>query len=229
MTSEQLCVAIDCRVTPATAGGVAQVILGLVHALGQLDDNSTIYKIVVESQAEQSFLESYVGNNQQFAFKTRTFAKRLQGKIARSGNSVTRRLRRGETWAPTSLPPSDGFFESLKCDVVHFPHQRFLRTNLPTIYNPHDLQHRHFPEFFGKNEFLARDLLYRSACELADTVTVSSRWIKEDVVEQYNLEPDKVQIIPWAPPTEAYEDPSTAEVEEVKQKYKLPNEFAIYP
>src|SRR5678815_1114970 len=191
MASERLCVAIDCRVTPATAGGVAQVMLGLVHALGRLEDSTTLYKIVVESQREQDFLKSYLGNNQQFAFKTRTFAKRLQGKIARSGNTFTRRLFRGDTASPTSLPPSDGFFESLECHVVHFPHQRFLSTNLPTIYNPHDLQHRHFPEFFGKAELVARDLVYRSGCELADTVTVSSRWIKEDVIEQYQLDPDK--------------------------------------
>jgi glycosyltransferase involved in cell wall biosynthesis len=229
MDGQTLRVAIDVTVTPESAGGVAQVILGLVRALGQLEDSSTLYKLVVASQAEQDFLKSHLGNNQQFAFKTQSFAKRLQKKISRGGNTVARRLLGGDTSAPTSLPPSDGFFESLECDVVHFPHQRFVRTNLPAVYNPHDLQHRHFPEFFGEAELVARDLLYRSGCEFADTVTVSSRWIKEDVIEQYQLDPDKVQIIPWAPPTEAYEDPSAVDVERVKRQYNIPDEFAIYP
>ena len=46
------------------------------------------------------------------------------------------------------VPVSDGFFESLGCEVVHFPTQGYVLCALPTIYNPHDLQHLHYPQFF---------------------------------------------------------------------------------
>src|SRR5258705_9791755 len=150
-------VAIDARVTPASAGGVAQVILGLVHALGRLDDSSTRYKIVVESQAEKDFLQPHLGKSQQFAIKTHSLSKRVQRRVAGTGKSITRLLFGEDAHYETSLPASDGFFEGLGCDVVHFPHQRFLLTSLPSIYNPHDLQHIHFPQFFNAPWFAERD------------------------------------------------------------------------
>ncbi len=231
MNSEPLSVAIDARVTPKSAGGVAQVILGLVHALGRLqDDPSTSYKIVVESQAEQDFLRSYLGDNQQFAIKPPgSLSRRLQRRVTTTGKSVAQRLIYKDSYSEPSLPLSDGFLESLGCDVVHFPHQRFMLCSLPSIYNPHDLQHLHFPEFFNPSELAKRDFVYRSGCQLARTVAVSSRWVKEDVIQHYQVDPGKVQIIPWAPPTEAYKDPSSRDLEEVQTKYELVKPFALYP
>ena len=228
MSSQEFKVAIDCRVTPASAGGVAQVILGLVNALGRLEDDGTRYKLVVESEAERTFLEPYIHETQEFAFKTQTFSKRLERKFKRVGTSISRHLV-GASNGEVALPQSDGFLESLDCEVIHFPHQRFQKVGLPAIYNPHDLQHLHFPEFFDPTTLAQRDLVYRSGCEMSDTVVVSSRWVKEDVVSNYGLNPDKVQIIPWAPPTEAYEDPSDLQVEEVRLKHKLQPQFALYP
>ena len=230
MNSEPLNVAIDAQVTPKTAGGVAQVILGLIHALGRLeDDPSTNYFIVVASQAERDFLQPYLGNNQQFAIKPRSLTKRLQRLVTGTGKSIARRFADHDNYSELSLPVSDGFLESLGCDVVHFPHQRFALCSLPSIYNPHDLQHLHFPQFFGAAELAKRDFVYRSGCQLARTVAVSSRWIKEDIIRHYRVDPDKIQIIPWAPPTEAYQNPSSRDLDEVQKKHALPIPFALYP
>jgi glycosyltransferase involved in cell wall biosynthesis len=227
MNSKPLNVAIDARVNPASAGGVAQVILGLVHALGRLDDSSTRYCIVVSSPPERDFLQPYLGTNQQFAIKTTSLLARAQRRFLGNGPSRPRRLLRHNT--NETVPNSESFFKTLNCDVVHFPHQRFQLTGLPSIYNPHDLQHLHFPEFFDPADLAQRDMVYRSGCRLADTVAVSSRWVKEDVVEHYQLEPAKIQIIPWAPPTESYDDPSPDEMEEVRRKYQLVSPFVFYP
>lgn len=229
MNSEPLSVAIDARVTPKTAGGVAQVILGLVHSLGRLQDDSTSYKIVVESQAEQEFLQSYLGNNQQFAIKPRrSVLGRLQQRITATGKSVAQGLLYKDSYT-APLPLSDGFLESVGCDVVHFPHQRFVLCGLPSIYNPHDLQHLHFPEFFNPSELAKRDFVYRSGCQLARTVAVSSRWVKEDIFQHYQVDPGKIQIVPWAPPTEVYKDPSSRDLEGAQMKYALAKPFALYP
>ena len=230
MNSEPLNVAIDAQVTPASAGGVAQVILGLVHALGRLQDDPSIhYKIVVASEPEHDFLQSYLGKNQQFAIKRRRLTKRLQRLVTGAGKSIARRLVDQDLNSEPFLPMSDGFLESLGCDVVHFPHQRFVSCNLPSIYNPHDLQHLHFPEFFAPSDLVRRDFVYRSGCQLARTVAVSSRWVKEDIIQHYQVDPAKIQIIPWAPPTEAYKNPSSRDLDQVKQKYNLRKPFALYP
>lgn len=229
MDSEPLKIAIDARVTPASAGGVAQVILGLVRALGRLDDSSTSYVIVVESQPEQDFLKPYLGDNQRFAVKTRSVTKRAQALLARTRDSVERRLFGDKSSYQTFIPISDGFFESLGCDVVHFAHQRFLVCGLPSIYNPHDLQHLHFPQFFKPAEIASREMVYRLGCQMAHTVAVSSRWVKDDIIQHYQIDSNKIQVIPWAPPTEAYRDPLPGDVSEVREKYQLEQPFALYP
>ncbi len=50
-----------------------------------------------------------------------------------------------------SVAISDGFVESHGFDVVHFPTQEAYLTDLPSIYQPWDLQHLHYPEFFSQS------------------------------------------------------------------------------
>jgi len=127
------------------------------------------------------------------------------------------------------LPLSDGFFESLGCEVIHFPHQQFTLCALPSIYTPHDLQHLHYPQFFTPSAIAQRETTYRGGCQLAQTVVVASQWIKDDIVRQYGLSPHKVQIIPWGAPTQAVRTPSPQHLEMVKTKYGLQEPFAIFP
>ena len=49
-----------------------------------------------------------------------------------------------------ALPQSHGFYESLGGDIIHFPFQEFTVCRIPSIYNPHDLQHLHYPQFFSE-------------------------------------------------------------------------------
>src|SRR5690349_10242302 len=106
--ADSLKVAIDARISPASAGGVAQVILGLVRALGRLDDASTHYSLIVESEAEKDFLKPHLGNQQRFACKTRTVTQRVQGLLARTRETVARRLF-GDSLYQAFIPISDGF------------------------------------------------------------------------------------------------------------------------
>jgi glycosyltransferase involved in cell wall biosynthesis len=226
---DSLRVAIDARVSPASAGGVAQVILGLVRALGRIDDSATSYSIVIESESERDFLKSHLGNNQQFVVKTRSVGERVHGLLTRSKSSISRQLFGNDSHYQTSIAISDGFIESVGCDVVHFPHQRFVLCGLPSIYNPHDLQHLHFPQFFTPSEIAWREMTYRLGCQVAHTVPVSSRWVKDDIIQHYQIDSSKIQIIPWAPPTEAYKDPAPTNMSRVREKYGLEEPFALYP
>ena len=96
--------------------------------------------------------------------------------------------------------PSKNFYESLGCDVIHFPFQSFEPCGLPSVYNPHDLQHLHHPEFFTPQEIARRESLHPAACRAAHTVVVASQFVKRDLVARYRLDSEKVQVIPWAPP-----------------------------
>jgi glycosyltransferase involved in cell wall biosynthesis len=127
------------------------------------------------------------------------------------------------------VPLSDGFYEAQDCDVVHFPHQRFVLCALPTIYNPHDLQHLHYPEFFTASAIAFRETVWQAGCHFAHTVVVASQWVKDDLVRQYRIGGDKVQVIPWGPPTQTYCEPSEEHLSKVRSKYQLEQPFALYP
>jgi glycosyltransferase involved in cell wall biosynthesis len=113
--------------------------------------------------------------------------------------------------------------------VLHFPTQAFFVCALPTIYNPHDLQHLHYPQFWNAWEIGQREVMYRAGCHYSNTVVVGSARIKQDVVRQYAVHPDKVQIIPWAPPTAQYPEVSVATMQDARLRLSLPEVFAFYP
>jgi glycosyltransferase involved in cell wall biosynthesis len=245
MTSSSLLrIAINSNVTPGVAGGVTQSTVGLIHALGQLDNGPEQYVLIVGSHEQQDWLKPYCGANQQIVVKSgksgtngapngRLSAtgvlKRALWPVLPAARYVQHLLHIPEVRQWPEVQVSDGFMESLGCDVVHFPTQSYTLCALPTIYNPHDLQHLHYPQFFTPAELACREKVYRTACQLSHCIVVGTQWIRNDVVRQMGVHPDKVQIIPWAPPTQFYSQPSQNLLSTVPRKYDLQAPFALYP
>ncbi|MCA1616914.1 MAG: glycosyltransferase, partial [Acidobacteria bacterium] len=119
----------------------------------------------------------------------------------------------------------------LGCDVIHFPFQSFEPCGLPSVYNPHDLQHLHHPEFFTPPVIARRESLYTAACRAAHTVVVASQFVKRDIVERYRIASEKVQVIPWAPPPpESARAARADDFPVLRKKYGFGDRpFALYP
>lgn len=211
-------VGIDARIRPGAIGGIAQAVVSIVRALGQLDGPEQ-YAVIVDSDDGRDFVHPHLGPNQQLVQVPGWRAPTLPER-------VLRRLR--PTPRGVQIPSSDGLYERLT-DVVHFPHQSFMRTELPTVYNPWDLQHLHYPEFFSEETLAWRAAVYHEGCERAHTVVATSQWIAEDLVVKLALPREKVQVIPMGPPTSAYEEPSAGDLQAVRAKRGLPDSFLFYP
>ena len=112
---------------------------------------------------------------------------------------------------------------------MHFAAQSAFLTGVPSIYHPHDLQHVHLPENFTRFERGRRDVEYSTFCERATTVVVTSTWVHDDVIHHLGLPPDKVAVVPWAPPTLAYEALGANELAVVRARLGLPSRFLFYP
>ena len=232
--TKRLKVAINAQLLPgAGVGGVQSVLMGLVHALGQLRDGQEEYVIIGHGQNPE-WLKPYIGSNQQIVCNH----KQLQSSVGRVlGPTLpiavkTRNLLQqmlGISKARPEVPMSDGFYENLGCDVIHFPYWDFVICSLPSIYNPHDLQHFHYPQFFTPSAIASRETLYPAGCHFAHTVVVASNWVKQDIVDHYHMNSKKIQVIPWAPPTQAYPDPKPDTPAGVREKYQLDTPFALYP
>jgi glycosyltransferase involved in cell wall biosynthesis len=127
------------------------------------------------------------------------------------------------------IPVSDGYVEAQGFDVVHFPTQTAYLTDIPSIYQPHDLQHLHYPQFFSKEVFAQREREYRAFCNRAAYVCVHAEWTRQDVIKQYGLPAEKVVVVPWGTVFDAYQPPTVEAVRATLVKFALPSQFFFYP
>ncbi len=226
-------VAINAQIVPGGgAGGVETVLVGLIKSLGSLDGPEEF--VIIGPSQDPDWLAPYLGSNERFVrgpTPRLRWLKGLLGPLRPAARMVRGRMvaMRGRGVPGASVSMSDGFYERLGCEVIHFPYQEFVISGLPAVYNPHDLQHLHYPEFFSPEILAWRAGTYPAGCRLAHTVAVASAWVKEDVVRHYGVDPQKVQVIPWAPPTQAYPDPSPEVLDRVRGRYSLMEPFALYP
>jgi glycosyltransferase involved in cell wall biosynthesis len=224
-------IAIDCRISNAQQG-IGTAVLALAKALSDSTVTGQEYTFIVREDLT-TWLAPYiygpcslVGIPAPKARPVSMFSKvkATLGRIAPLQFIWHKLHNRGK-----HVPVSDGYVESQKFDVVHFPTQTAYLTDLPSIYQPWDLQHLHFPQFFSKDEFESRERQYPAFCHNASFVCVQAEWTRQDVIHQYGLPADKVVVIPWGSVFDAYKTPSREAAGVTIEKYGLPGHFFFYP
>jgi len=229
----RLTVCIDARINPEVVGGVGSVVIALAAGLSALDPGDEEY-VFLATRGRSAWLEDYLGGAARIeevdvppapaTTPLRLLARRVPG-----GEWWRRRRPPSAKQLAAEVPISDGAVERLGADVVHFPKQSAFLTDVPSIFHPHDLQHLHLPEFFTRRQIELRELAYRAYAAQAQLVAVASTWQREDVMRQYDLPAEKVQVIPWAPPTSEYPPADAEELAAVRRRLKLPDAFVLYP
>jgi glycosyltransferase involved in cell wall biosynthesis len=235
---EALKVGIDAgSVSPDRSGGVATGLGALIRALGRLDDGGERYTVIADSDGQADWLGGLAGSNTGITVRRGGPAgdgataaarlKRLLGPLLPKARAAQRLIALPRSWP--EVPVSDGFHEALGCDVIHFATQRFVVCAAPTVYSPHDLQHLHYPQFWSPHDLVWRETIYPAGCRFAHTVTVNTEWTKQDVIRQYRVAPEKVQVIPEGPPTNLQARSTVGSQAETRSRYGLEEGFAVYP
>lgn len=122
----------------------------------------------------------------------------------------------------------DADLQQLGVGAVHFPGAYIFCTDLPFLYEPWDLQHRHYPEFFTLQEYKRRELVYRRGCERAALVITATRWIKDDIVRLYRIPASRIAVIPRASLLTARPLPD-ARRRALLAELGVPDAFIFYP
>lgn len=245
---DRLRVAINAQLEPDGGSGGTVTVLRALAALARLEDGDEEY-VFVGPHDSAEWLRSILPPRQtvvcgpapvEFVPGRLEPFKRALGPLRPAARGLRRLLNTTVQTAESGTsglaslkylapPRPKNFYEGLGCDVIHFPFQAYEPCALPTVYNPHDLQHLHHPEFFTPSEIARREVLHPAACRAAHTVVVASEFIKRDVMERYHIEPEKVQVIPWAPPP-LPEASAAADFPTLREKYGLSGRpFALYP
>lgn len=195
-------------------GGVERFLIGLLPALAELSSEDEHYRIIV-NQDDPHWIEPYLGRNQSTVVKPTAKPQTPPEQCHH------------HHWPERYI--SDGFYEELGCDVIHFAFQTYVVCAAPTVYTPHDLQHLHLPQFFKPIDIAYRETVQPTGCHFAQAITTASQWIKDDIVRQYGTYPDKIHVIPCAPVTSNFSEPTEQQCLDVMRKYQLHEGFAFYP
>jgi glycosyltransferase involved in cell wall biosynthesis len=245
--TQPLTVLINAQVPPGGQyGGVEQFVMGLVYGLGRLTDGEEQY-ILITFPDSPDWLNPLMGPNQKSVAAPRPkaalplkpgrleWAKRLLGPLRRPAGRLWRATRQFLSGVPEVVPDdgvvaqSDGFYESLGGDLIHFPFQAFIRCGLPSIYTPWDLQHLRYPQFWSDQQIAFREELYSAGCHSAQAVVAATCAVKSDLEQFYGLDPQKIFVIRCAPPVALYEGMTDEAAQDVRARYRLPDLFGFFP
>jgi glycosyltransferase involved in cell wall biosynthesis len=223
-------VGVDARLQ-GPQGGVASFVIGLASGLSRLEGDDEY--LFLTFPGHKSWLRPYLkGRCRMISTRRDPKPSAWRGfvrKHAPVAVEARRRWIRLTGGVVTEIPRSDGSIESEGVEVMHFTAQGGFRTDVPTIYHPHDLQHLHLPQYFTRHDIALREIYYRGLCNQATMIAVSSEWTKNDLITQYGLPVDKIQVVPLAPMLDEYPDPSASDLTTARTRFNLPDAFAFYP
>ena len=220
---------------PGLAGGMEWYVRNLVKELANLDDRHEW--IVVTSPANRHLFEvprrrwtkiAYVGEDSTpFSYQVR-YPQHPPGR--------RHHLRRALSWLrPPVMRRWYGGLNDLireqRLDLWFCPlmYALPLEVEIPVVNTIPDLQHEHFPEFFGGRELAFRTMGYRYSCMRAATTIGISEFVAQDLLKRYQL--DRVVGIPLAldPSLAVGTDVARRLVDRVRLKYRLDEPFLYYP
>jgi glycosyltransferase involved in cell wall biosynthesis len=152
-----------------------------------------------------------------------TFASRLQGPLHMAAQVVGR-----------SLPypagsPLDAAARAHGIDLMWFPTPMYEPVDVPYVVTIWDLEHRlhpYFPELGAHGEWQARDRASADALRRATYVVTGTTVGRDEIVRFYNVDPDRIRILPHPTPTfalDAGRGPTPA------LDLAVPSPYVLYP
>jgi glycosyltransferase involved in cell wall biosynthesis len=230
-------VGIEAQILPGIEGGIDQFLMALTNGLRNSDTDR--YRLIGQPGAEAYFRE-WAGDRLDIVERPAPpvslaeRAKRALGPIRRPAGRALRSAFGATPQAAAGTSPalreSDGFFERLGLGVLHIPYVgHYEQTGVPTVLTLHDLQHRHFPQFFSQEQLAWRERLYPAAIAHASVVVTDCAWGRDDIIRQYGVDPARVKVVMLASPIRAYPSPTPIVCTDVRRRLALRSTFALYP
>lgn len=162
------------------------------------------------------------------------WAKRLRAGLGRGlvGQLFDDAVRAANERAVRKTMPTraeiDALLERHGVDVVHFTYPVKWPTRRPYIFEPHDIQQHHFPEFFSPDVLAWRKKTYTDGISNAAFVVCGTWWTKNDIMRWHRVPASKVAVIPRSS-TMARAEVSPEREAELAAEAGLPERFMLYP
>ena len=128
-----------------------------------------------------------------------------------------------------------GVVSDLKSDGVQLYHGLsneipfgISKSGIKSIVTIHDLIFKIYPKTYRYFDTKIYDLKFKYSCRNANRILAVSESTKRDIIQFYNIPPEKIEVIYQACNPVFYSLQSTENVLENLEKYKLPIRFMLY-
>lgn len=162
------------------------------------------------------------------------WAKRLRARLGRGAggrmfDNVSRAMNeRAFLKGMPGRAEIDALLDEHHADVAHFTYPVKWPTRRPYIFEPHDIQQHHFPEFFPPDVLAWRKKTYTEGITKAAFVVCGTWWTKRDIMRWYGVPASRVAVIPRSS-TMARAEVTVEQEAEAAAKAGLPKRFMLYP
>ena len=101
------------------------------------------------------------------------------------------------------------------------------RAGMKTVVTVHDLIFLRYPHFYPRVDRKIYEIKFRYACRTADAVVAVSRQTKQDIVEFFNIDPEKIAVIYQACHESFRQPPDAGAMAAVRKQYGLPEQYIL--
>ena len=129
------------------------------------------------------------------------------------------------------LNPYRNYVNRSQIDLLQVPFQYspIYNADVPVIIIMHDIQEYHYPEYFTTPQKLHRKINNINAINESDHIIVSFDHIKNDLLKYFDIKDSKISICPPPYTSNWFLSKKLTSAEDLKSKFKIENEFLLYP
>jgi len=123
---------------------------------------------------------------------------------------------------------ASAYFTHDNLDVLHVPGGRVPMTyRKKLVVTSYDLAMKKFPEMFSQKS-LMKFKLKPPAFKKADTVIATSESAKKDLISEFDVQDNKINVVYNAFDEKFFKEASISEIERVKEKYGIEGEYILF-
>jgi glycosyltransferase involved in cell wall biosynthesis len=132
-------------------------------------------------------------------------------------------------WRSYGVTPS---FDKERLDIYHGLSNELpfniKSSNAKSVVTIHDLIFVRYPHLYPWIDRKIYDYKFRNACDNADKIIAVSQTTKQDLIDLYNVAPQRIEVIYQCANDQFLEVPNEDKKQAVRQKYSLPPRFLLY-
>jgi glycosyltransferase involved in cell wall biosynthesis len=102
------------------------------------------------------------------------------------------------------------------------------RSNALSVVTIHDLIFMRYPHYYNFIDRKIYKTKFQYSCEVADKIIAISEQTKSDIIEFFNTDEKKIEVISPSIHSNFKKEVGGAELKAIKEKYKLPSEYLLY-